>query len=187
MEDKPKRKRIPIKSVYESQLIVDMEEYKQNCCSPNAKHIGSHYENITVNFWIDKHYSNREQHGEDDGTKRNGIGLEDIEKLVKKALPHLIYYSLKHKGFQFVNHPPPRQRSLRVVLKEEFNSHTTLNIIVEYHFVDTNTYEVTVVTAMRKEAFSISVGQHELIFNDNRSVLNLKNGNNLQFQDNFEV
>jgi hypothetical protein len=187
MEEKPKRKRISINQSNETTIVIDIEGYQENCCSQNAKKIGSHSEKIVVNFWIDKHYSNRDQYGEDDGTRREDIGIEHVEKLVQKALPHLIYYSLKHKSFQFVNHPPPKSRGLRVVLKEEFNEDITLNIIAEYHFFDTNTYEVTVITAIRKENFTISVGQFELIFNSNFSTLNQKNGNNIQFIDSFKV
>jgi hypothetical protein len=187
MEEKPKRKRFQITTSIESTVPVDILEYRENCSSPNAKQIGSHSENITINFWIDKHYSNRDSFGEDDGTKREGIGIEYVEALVQKALPHLIYYSLKHKAFQFVNHPPPRNRALRVVLKDIFSDDITLNIIAEYHFFDTNIYEVTVVTAMRKEDFSISVGQYELIFDKNFSILNLRNGNTIQYQDEFQV
>jgi hypothetical protein len=186
MEDKPKRNRI-IKAVDDKIIRIDIEDYRENCSSANAKQIGSHSQNITVHFWIDKHYSNRDHFGEDDGTIRDGIGLEYVEHLVQKALSHLIYYSLKHKGFQFVNHPPPKNRALRVVLKERFSNNLTLNIIAEYHFVDTNIYEVTVVTAMRKEDFNISVGQYELLFDNNFSVLNLRNGNSVQYQDEFEV
>ncbi|PXY39396.1 hypothetical protein DMB65_18095 [Flavobacterium cheongpyeongense] len=187
MEEKPKRKRISTKQSNEATIVNDVEGYQENCCSPNAKKIGIHSENIIVNFWIDKHYSNRDQYGEDDGAKREDIGIEYVEKLVQKALPHLIYYSLKHKSFQFVNHPPPKSRGLRVVLKEEFDTDITLNIIAEYHFFDTNTYEVTVITAMRKEDFKISVGQFELIFNSSFSTLNQKNGNNIQYIDTFEI
>lgn len=187
MDEKPKRKRFQINTNSDNSAISDVAGFSQNCCSLNAKQVGSHSENIKFNFWIDKHYSDRDIFGEDDGTKREGIGIEYVEALIKKALPHLIYYSIKHKAFQFVNHPPPRNRALRVVLKDNFSNDITLNIIVEYHFFDTNIYEVTVVTAMRKEEFSISVGQYELIFDNNFSILNLRNGNTIQYQDEFQV
>ncbi|MDX6188405.1 hypothetical protein SGQ83_03510 [Flavobacterium sp. Fl-318] len=187
MEEKSRRKRVHIKPASKGDIVIDIEEYKENCSSSNAKHVGSHSEKIIINFWVDKHYSDRDQHGEDDGTKREDIGLLHIQPLIQKALPHLLYYSLKHKSFHFINHPPPGHRALRVVLKDQFNNETTLNIIAEYHFFDTNIYEVTVVTAMRKEDFTISVGQYELIFDKNQSTLNLKNGNNIMFIDQFEA
>jgi hypothetical protein len=47
-----------------------------------------------------------------------------------------------------------------------------LNVIVEYHYINKNKYEVTVRTAMCKDEFKISDGQYKIeIDDDGNSVL----------------
>jgi len=170
--EKPKRKRIINPA---SQPIQDPEAYIQNSCSDNAKHIKTFSEHIETEFWIDKHYSDRQLFGDENG-KRDGIELEYIENLIAKSFKHLVYYALKHKRFIFVNYPPKAIVPVRIVLKEEFAKQEILNVVAEYHFVELNKYEVTIRTAMRKENFIASDGQFTVLLNDDESVLQLTQG-----------
>ncbi|MEP7092949.1 MAG: hypothetical protein ABI793_02745 [Flavobacterium sp.] len=167
-----------------TETIVDTEAYTQNSASKNARLIKTLSEKINTEFWIDKHYSNREQFGDENGA-REGIEIEFVEELVTKSFKHLKYYSLKHKKFSFVNHPPPKFNNLRVTLKQVFKDELTLNIIAEYHFISLNNYEVTVVTAMRKDDFYFSEGQYCIEFTENESVLFFKQENKVNKLDEY--
>ena len=161
-----KRRRI---TIINSQLN-DPDEYKQNSCSANAKQIELFSETVDIELWIDKHYSVRNQFGDDDGP-REGIGEEYTKSLIKKSFRHLMYYSSKHKDFLFVNHPPKKNRNIRIVLIDKFSNATPLNVVAEYHFVKLNIYEVTIKTAMRKDEFDLSDGQYAIAFEEDYSIL----------------
>lgn len=174
--DKPKRKRI-IREREENlstkiQLnIVDDKAFVSNSASEKAKKIHVFDETLNIEIWIDKHYQDRVYHGSNDGTKRDGIEYKSIEPLLIKSFKHLLYYSLKHKNFVFINHPPNNLNNIRLVLKELIINELFLNAVVEYHFVDLNTIEVTIVTAMLIENFKMSEGQFGLEFAGNYSTL----------------
>jgi hypothetical protein len=91
--------------------------------------------------------------------------------IIEKSLKHLFYYSLKHSKFSFVNFPPPKNRNIRLVLREKDSNLEELNIVVEYHFIDFHKYEVTVITAMRSDEFRMSDGQYSLFFEKDQSTL----------------
>ncbi|WP_178986235.1 hypothetical protein [Winogradskyella helgolandensis] len=152
-------------------LIDDKEVFTKNASSDKAKKVLIFNENLNVEIWIDKHYQNRVYHGSDDGSERNGIEYVNIEPVLIKSFKHLLYYSLKHKNFVFVNHPPSRVRNNRLVLKELIEDEVFLNIVVEYHFIDLNTIEVTLVTAMKSDDFNMSNGQFGIEFEDDYSKL----------------
>lgn len=174
--DKPKRKRI-IREREENlstkiQLnIVDDKAFVSNSASEKAKKIHVFDETLNIEIWIDKHYQDRVYHGSNDGTKRDGIEYKSIEPLLIRSFKHLLYYSLKHKNFVFINHPPNNLNNIRLVLKELIINELFLNAVVEYHFVDLNTIEVTIVTAMLIENFKMSEGQFGLEFAGNYSTL----------------
>lgn len=157
--------------------IVDVEAYTENAGSKNARKLIDINYNIVTEIWIDKHYSIREQHGDNLG-KREGISREVVEILVKKSFLHLKYYNLKHSNFKFVNFPPSGVRNIRIVLKDEFKNQETLNVVVEYHFIDLSLYEVTVFTAMCKNDFYLSDGQYAIVFENNFSRLVLMQNKN---------
>ncbi|MDO7138282.1 hypothetical protein [Algibacter lectus] len=152
-------------------LVVDKEVFTKNASSDKAKKVLVFNENLNVEIWIDKHYQNRVYHGSDDGSERDGIEYVNIEPVLIKSFKHLLYYSLKHKNFVFVNHPPSRVRNNRLVLKELIEDEVFLNIVVEYHFIDLNTIEITLVTAMKSDNFNMSNGQFGIEFEDNYSKL----------------
>lgn len=166
--------------------IVDPLEYKENLCSPNARQVTEFNESINIHFWIDKHYSIRNQIGDDDG-KREGIGMEFIEPLISKSFSHLIFYSSKHQRFAFANYNVPKnRRTLRIVLKEIFANEVALNVIVEYHYKEHNCYEVTVKTAMRKDNFVFGVGDYAVQITGETSELILNDRGNYRVIDNYE-
>jgi hypothetical protein len=155
------------------EVIIDEDAYVENACSKNAKRINNISENIITEFWIDKHYSIRDQHGDDFG-KREGIDIKTIEDVISKSFKILKFFNFKNEKFRFVNFPPKKIRPLRLVLKQVFMTDETLNIIVEYNFIELNLYEVTVVTALRKENFTLSDGQYGIVFDSDKIKLMFK-------------
>ncbi|KUJ63078.1 hypothetical protein AR687_02670 [Flavobacteriaceae bacterium CRH] len=94
------------------------------------------------------------------------------------------YFNFKNGKFQFVNFPPKKIRPLRIVLKQIFEDNETLNIIAEYNFIELNLYEVTVITALRKENFTLSDGQYGIIFDLDKIKLMFKaRGNEVEIDD----
>ena len=172
--DKPKRKRIVREEIPSSNVqigIIDDKVFIPNSASVKAKKTHVFDETLNIEIWIDKHYQDRVYHGSDDGSKREGIAYKNIEPLLIKSFKHLLYYSLKHKNFVFINHPPNKVNNARIVLKELVNNDLFLNVAVEYHFVDLKTIEVTIITAMLIENFRMSEGQFGIEFAGNSSTL----------------
>lgn len=146
------------------------ESYQTNAASKNAKFLFKYEAPFDLELWIDKHYTDRKNFGDESGP-REDIEEKYVEILIKKSLPHLFYYSLKHKDFTFVNFPPPKARRNRIVLKEIDLKKGDLNLIVEYQFLALHQFEVTVITAMRKFEFEISDNQYCIQFEDDVSYL----------------
>ena len=185
-----KRKRIRITKDERSKLNTEQdikkeygEAYQKNAASPNAKLLGEFIEVWKHEFWIDKHYTDRRIFGDENGP-REGIEETIVEALIKKSISHLFYYSLKH-NFSFINFPPKRILPHRVVLQELSNLTETLNVVSEFHFLDTNKYEVTVKTAMRIENFKIQDNQYVIEFSNNESTLYLATNKKLNKIDDF--
>lgn len=188
--DKPKRKRIAREEnqTFKVQIgIIDDKAYIPNSASVKAKKIHVFDETLNIEIWIDKHYQDRVYHGSDDGSKREGIEYKSIEPLLIKSFKHLLYYSLKHKNFVFINHPPNRVGNIRIVLKELIDNDLFLNAAVEYHFVDLKTIEVTIVTAMLIEDFKMSEGQFGIEFAGNCSTLIQCKLKKIGIVDTFEI
>ncbi len=188
--DKPKRKRIVRGANATGALttpLFDDKAYIANSATEKAKKVHVFDETLNIEIWIDKHYQDRVYHGSDDGTKRDGIEYKNIEPLLIKSFKHLLYYSLKHKNFVFINHPPNKERNIRIVLKELVDASLFLNATVEFHFVDLKTIEVTIVTAMLIEDFYMSEGQFGIEFVDNCSTLIQCRTKKIGIVDTFEI
>lgn len=182
---KPKRPRI--KTYIQTKPIIETnysELFQANAASKNAKFLKNLDERLTIELWIDKHYTNRVNFGDNFG-ERKDIEIIYIEELIKKSIKHLIYYTLKHSRFIFINFPPPKARSLRIVLKEQSINTETLNVVVEYHFLDFNNFEVTVITAMRNENFIVSDGQYMITFENDISILGVFKNKKQEIIDTF--
>jgi hypothetical protein len=185
--DKPKRKRINKEEAIFSENNSVENAFISNGASENAKKTHVFDEVLNIEIWIDKHYQNRVYKGSDDGTKRDGIEYKNIEPLLIKSFKHLLYYSLKHKNFVFINHPPNRNTNIRIVLKEEVTKDLFLNVVVEYQFVDLKTIEVTIITALIVNDFYMSEGQFVILFDKNCSKLIQYKFKSLGIVDRFEI
>ena len=151
---KNKRKRIDTKA-FIGEMVIDVDGFVQNKCSEYARRILTILENVEIEIYFDKHYFIRMQHGDADG-ERSGIDFESVKKLVIEASKHLFLHANKVRTFSFVNFEVA-DRSDRIVLTRVFEDEVKLNIVVEYHFLNMNSYEVTLITAMRKDDFTVSV------------------------------
>jgi hypothetical protein len=167
---KAKRPRISQNTNSIDTLFKYGEVFQENAASKNAKFLLKFEENLILEFWLDKHYLNRKNFGDENGARLN-IDETFIQLIIEKSLKHLFYYSLKHSKFSFVNFPPPKNRNIRLVLREKDSNLEELNIVVEYHFIDFHKYEVTVITAMRSDEFRMSDGQYSLFFEKDQSTL----------------
>jgi hypothetical protein len=167
MNEREPRKRI---STSETRLpaIPDKMAYTRNKCSERARKSKSVKPNLIFDVWFDQHYHIRQQFGDDSGA-RKGIHPEIVEALVLKAMKHLIAYSSILKTFTFINHGI-NPRANRIVLQETTKD-GLLNVVIEAHILDLNTYEVTVKTAMCTDHFPLSDGQFSLEIFENESIL----------------
>jgi hypothetical protein len=165
--DEP-RKRIP----YKKNSLLPIEDemaFIKNKCSERARKVNSIKPNLVFDVWFDQHYQIRQQFGDDNGV-REGIDSKKVESLILKSMKYLIAYSSFLKTFSFINHDLNGGRSNRIVLQESTDE-GRLNVVIEAHLLNVDTYEITVKTAMRNDSFLLSDGQFALEIFDNESVL----------------
>lgn len=167
---KNKRKRINF-AEKKGEIVVDVEAFIKNKSSENVKKIHSAKEEIEIDIYFDKHYYLRNQIGDENG-KRDGIGYNFVQELLLKATKHLIYFALKIKGFSFINFDEGFKQ--RVTLTQHFDDgNEDLNVVVEYHYLSMHKYEVTVITALRKNNFYFNDGSYQVkLYDDLSSELN---------------
>jgi hypothetical protein len=158
-----------IKSII-TDSIVNLEAYSENCCSKNARQVLLSPHKFNSDVWADKHYTIRVQQGDDNGV-REGIELEAILELIRDTFNHVINYSLKYG--KIVNFPPfaPPQSTRIVIQNHVDNEEHFLNVALEYHFLDVDTYEVTVWTAMKHKGFHIREGQYIIQLHHDKTIL----------------
>lgn len=150
--------------------VPDELEFTKNRTSSNARRICVNSLNLEFEVWFDKHYFSREHHGDESG-KREGINYDVVKELIEDVAKHLIFYSLKVKNFSFVNFHQSH-RPERVVITQLLDDELALNVITEYHYLSLNKYEVTIVTALKKDDFYFSDGQYQIKIDvDNTSTL----------------
>jgi hypothetical protein len=89
-----------------AEAVKDDRAFTQSLGSKNAKEIKTNPQNINLELWFDKHYCDRDQHGGDDGIKRD-ICPNTVEALVIKSFKHLLFYSSVVKGFYFFKSSRP--------------------------------------------------------------------------------
>lgn len=162
------RKRI-LRSTKGIPVIADEDAYSQNKASERARKINTINPDIKFNIWHDQHYQIRKQFGDEAG-ERIGIDSIIVESLVQRLMSHLVCYSTILKNFNFVNFSNPESRAIRVVLQEE-TKEEMLNVVIEVHFIDITTFEVTIKTAMCSDSFRLSDGQFAIELIQNESVL----------------
>lgn len=142
--------------------IVEQDplEFRKNHSSDSARQVFTSTESIEFEVWYDNHYFQREMHGDNNG-KRDGIEQEIVQNLIVNAAKHLLYYSIKVRAFEFVSFVEGFRKTrttISQIIKDELN----LNIVVNYHYLALNKYEVTLVTAMRKNGFVPKDGEFQL-------------------------
>lgn len=165
----PKRKRITYRPKAPN-AIEDPLELRPNKSSVKARRVFITVENITIELWFDKHYLDRYQHGDEDG-KRQGIGYDIVEDLVRRSVKHMLTYSTIVKGFNFLNqNHQQHERPYRVVLQEQ-SIFGQLNVVIEAHFLDLNRFELTVKTAMCKDDFRLNDNEYLIELTDSGSIL----------------
>jgi hypothetical protein len=120
-----------------------------------------------------KHYAIRNQFGENDGRKREGIDLESVASLVESSLKHLIFYSLKVKNFLVVTRDDaPRGERFQVGLQKYCVDEMMLNVVIETHLLNLDKYEVTIKTAMKINDFFKRTGEYIIeMVNEDSSIL----------------
>jgi hypothetical protein len=158
--------------------VHDETRYEVNTGSVKARKIIELNVPVVFDLWFDKHYLDRIQHGDEHG-ERYGIDEKKVEDLIAKALPHLIVYSSKTKGFHYSNHNLPKgDRALRLVFQDSYSEAITLNVVLEIHLLGLTRMEVTVKTAMSKNNFELSDGQYSIeLLEPNHSLLRLRQFN----------
>lgn len=164
-----KRPRILKKAPTDAVKTVDELEYIANACSKNAKKINT-YECFQFEVWIDKHCMLRQYGGENE-KGREGIGIDVLEALVSKGFKYLTTIFLENPNFKFIKFVEDRERDMRVVIKERNENGEMLNVVVECHYIDISTYELTIITAMVIEDFRISDNQYVLQVNNDNVTL----------------
>ena len=118
-------------------VVNDELEFVKNKSSEKAQKAEEFDERIKIITWFDKHYLDRLQFGDENG-KRAGIEKEQVIKLVRDAIKHLVYYSFKVKGFAFIDDDAPLGKHLRIILLKEDNCFSTVPLSA-FLFNSTNT------------------------------------------------
>lgn len=151
--------------------IIDNELYTANCCSDNARKIYEYSNDLFIELWIDKHCSLRQ-------VERIGIDLHILQDLAIRSVSHLIYYQLREVKFNIIQYPEYKGKDKRVVIQEATSTGDLLNIVIECHFLDISSYEVTLITAMVENNFRVFDGQYSLKIDGESSELYRKVSNN---------
>jgi len=159
MNEKPLRKRI-----YKTDKIVPVEQddlaYIPNKATSYGRKITQINKSIAFELWHDQHYVTRYTVGDEYG-KRDGIEPKIVLDLINRAFPYFIACSFVVKGFRFVNFKDNHESLVRTIIHEQTKD-GQLNVIIEVHYVDVFTYEVTVKTGMVKDGFTIKEGEFSL-------------------------
>jgi hypothetical protein len=174
MSEREQRKEIPLNN----QRLLPVEDelaYTRNKCTEKARKINSINHNLVFEIWFDQHYQIRLQFGDENGL-RPGIDAIKVESLVLRSMKHLVAFSSLLKTFTFINHNLNGGRANRIVL-QELTDEGKLNVVIEVHLIDLNTFEITVKTAMCIDTFKIGDGQFIVEIIENESILKmLENG-----------
>ncbi|MFV8324794.1 hypothetical protein [Flavobacterium sp. ZS1P14] len=115
----------------------------------------------------------------DENGMREGIDIEDVKNLINDTFNHVVNYAHMET---IINFPPFIQnKSVRIVLQNRMDVvDDILNVAIDYHFVDVNTYEITIWTATNTRDFFIRDGQCVVQLHHNKTSLfkNIKKTSN---------
>ena len=141
-------------------IVDDTMSFIPNKCTIKARKIKESDIKINCNFWEDKHYSTRSQHGDDDGV-RVGIERAAVMQLIEESMPYLYYLSAVMDHFSFLNTDNTNRKN-RIVLQRIDDDLVMLNVVIECYTIDIITHEITIKTAMKINGFELSDGQFAL-------------------------
>lgn len=175
MGNKPKRPRIPKTEITTPAVSQNVEEFKHNTSnsSDNAKLI-HRYRDLEIEIWIDKHYENRVNFGDENG-QRVGIEQEKVLQLIIDSVKYVFYFYLVNKVLAFINMPSNKNpvRNSRIVIKDfRGEEEIPLNIAIEIHFLTFGKYEITIKTAMKTNDYKLSDSQYVISLFDGGVNLN---------------
>lgn len=156
------------------EIVIDPEMYIANKGSKSAKKILDKTQEVHIEIWFDKHYSERYHHGEDNGDVREGISPDVIKEVIANSISHIFHYSFCVSSFSFINKEGVH-RAVRFVIKTQ-TDFGTLNIVVGFFHIERSKYEVTVYTAMCVDDFRVSDGQFIISLDGESSTLSKKAG-----------
>ena len=149
---------------------VEKDEFSQNCASHNAKFVYK-YKDFEIEIWIDKHYQDRVDYGDDIG-KRHGIDENIVIKLIVESFKYIFHFYSRHRTINFINFfEKGKVTDYRIVLKKYIDEQP-LNVAIEIHFLDYSKYEVTIKTAMVIDDFRLSDGQYSISVTNDKVLLN---------------
>ena len=155
----------------EIEVVQPKVVYKPNCASLNAQCIHE-YDELKVELWCDKHYHNRVEYGDKDGA-REGIEIDGVQELIIESFKYLLDFYLKSIPFKFINYydsQKAKKPPIRIVAKKILEE-TTLNVVMESHYLETSKFEITVITAMVTDSFKVADGQYALTIANNTVTL----------------
>ena len=180
-ENRPARQRQPIQK-RGNPAIIDADAYISNGSSAHVKIIRTVDQIIEVELFFEKHYIYRDEVGENDGTKRLGIGAAQVEPLVVEALKHLLIYSACLPTFSFLNHPKgehPQSEMRRRIFCQKESGEGQLNVLIQVNFISIHKYEITVITALCKNDFWLKDGEYAILVDGENSILQKAHRGNL--------
>jgi hypothetical protein len=149
--------------------IVDPDEYVQNLCSPNTKKADDGDFRVDYEICFDKHYIYHKG-------VRQFIDSDSVKLIIKEALPYMMLFSSVIKNFSFLNKHPFIGNPNRVLIKKD-TPNGLLNVIIQAHFKENLTLEITVITAMCVEDFRLAEGQYAIELLENEAHLLKWEGN----------
>ncbi|MDM1362474.1 hypothetical protein HX071_01390 [Myroides marinus] len=164
-----KRRRITMQRV--TQHISDPLDFVVNNASNQARSLEFRDVGFNIAVYGDKHYILRFSTEDNTGERRFGITIRETLNLIFKTIKHILYYIFKIDNFNPINFPSSKLRNQRIVLIDKLLDQEDLNVVVEIHFDNIETYEFTIITAMRVDDFNIGDGQYIIEMTNNSSVL----------------
>ncbi len=152
--------------------IEDPMEYVPNKANEHTKKLTTVSIRHSVEIHYAKHYYSRSNFGEDDGSKRNGIDILAVKELVEASLTHIFYYCARN-DFGFVNtETRPNVQPKRFGIQKRCEDGIMLNVVLEANQINVSIFEITIITAHKKNDFFHRGGEYVLeVVNPDSSVL----------------
>jgi hypothetical protein len=161
-----------------------MNTYSKNKCSHNATKVADLKHEYLSDLWADQHYHIRLTEGDENGL-RDGIEFEHVKRLIEGTFHHFISYAIRYGDM--INFSQNGNNNKRVVLKNIDDEEEHLSVAIEYHFINVNSFEITIFTAMKVKDFFIREGQYVIEMHHNKTKLYRLIQKELRFKQELEV